>query len=335
MATPPDETDLMRATLKSIAKDLNLSHMTVSRALSGHPNVKPATRDLILARARELGYVKSSAANAMRGDPTAIVGLLLPNIVNEFYARFANTLALLCADSGYDLVIHLTNDEADREYQALARLQALQAGTVIMVPTPVAHPDTPRFHDHMRLIEFIRTRPHSNVVGRLIIEDAPTIAAAVDHLAHRGHMRIAFIGADESLSSGKDRAAAFRAAIAAQSLTDNPDLIRTGAPGFAMGRSQMEVLLDRPTPPDAVICGGFEICSGALDACLRRDVDLPGALAFVGYGNPSAYQWIVGGITTIDLSADDIAERAMKLLLDKTSKDEVRSPTRLLIRNST
>ena len=85
----------MRATLKSIARDLNVSHMTVSRALSGHPNVKAETRDLILARAHELGYVKSFAANAMRGDPTAIVGLLLPNIVNEFYARFANTLALL------------------------------------------------------------------------------------------------------------------------------------------------------------------------------------------------------------------------------------------------
>ena len=88
----------MRVTIKSIARDLGLSHMTVSRALSGHGNVHPDTRDKVLARAREVGYVRSSAANAMRGDPTGIVGLLLPNIVNEFYARFANTLALLCAD---------------------------------------------------------------------------------------------------------------------------------------------------------------------------------------------------------------------------------------------
>ena len=71
----------MRATIKSIARDLDISHMTVSRALSGNPNVKAGTRALILARAKELGYVKSAAANAMRGGQSAIIGLLLPNIV--------------------------------------------------------------------------------------------------------------------------------------------------------------------------------------------------------------------------------------------------------------
>ena len=325
----------MRATIKSIAKDLDLSHMTVSRALSGHPNVKTATRKIILEHARKLGYVRNSAANAMRGGPTAIVGLLLPNIINEFYARFANTLALLCADQGYDLVIHLTNDEAEREYQSLVRLHSLQAATVIMVPTPVAHPDTARFHDHMRLIEFIRTRPETKAVGRLLIEDAPSIATAVESLAKAGRMRIAFIGADESMSSGRGRVTAYRAALGKFSLPPDPALIRTGAPGFAMGRREMNTLLDRSAPPDGVICGGFEISNGALDACLRRDVDLPGSLSFVGFGNPSAYQWIAGGISTIDLSADDIAERAMTLLVDGTAIGEISSPTRFLIRKST
>ena len=73
-----------RVTIKSIAKDLGISHMTVSRALSNHPNVLQETRDAVQKRARELGYVKSAAAKAMRGDDTRIVGLLLPNILNDF-----------------------------------------------------------------------------------------------------------------------------------------------------------------------------------------------------------------------------------------------------------
>ena len=85
--------------------------MTVSRALSDNPNVSAETRQLTQARARAVRcYVKSSAANTMRGSPTAIVGLLLRN---------------LCADSGLDLVIHLINDDAARERQSLLRLHAL------------------------------------------------------------------------------------------------------------------------------------------------------------------------------------------------------------------
>ena len=76
-----------RVTIKSIAKDLGISHMTVSRALSDNPKVKAETRTAVILRAQELGYVKSGAAKAMRGDQTTIVGLLLPNLANEFYAR--------------------------------------------------------------------------------------------------------------------------------------------------------------------------------------------------------------------------------------------------------
>lgn len=324
----------MRVTIKSIAKDLGLSHMTVSRALSGHGSVREATRDTVLARARELGYVRNSAANAMRGDPTGIVGLLLPNIVNEFYARFANTLALLCADEGLDLVIHLTDDDAAREHQSLLRLQGLQARSVIYVPVPETHPDTARFAGHMRLIELIRRRAAGDEAGRLMIDDGPAIAAAVDRLADRGRARIAFIGADLSMSSGKARAAAFRTALARRGLAERAELIRTGMPGFAMGRAEMSALLDAPDPPDAVVCGGFEISNGALDACLRARIAMPDALSFVGYGDPAAYRWIAGGITTIALSPEDIAERALAVLVDEHANGERVSPTRLEVRVS-
>ena len=125
-----------RVTIKSIAEDLGISHMTVSRALSNHPNVLKETREAVLKRARELGYVKSAAARAMRGDETRIVGLLLPNIVNEFYARFANTMALACEAQSLQLIIHLTGDDPGAEEKALERLHEVQAQGVVMVPSP-------------------------------------------------------------------------------------------------------------------------------------------------------------------------------------------------------
>ena len=106
----------------------------------------------------------------MRGGQSAIIGLLLPNIINEFYARFANSLAILCADRSLDLVIHLTNDDPEREQQSLLRLQALQASTVILVPAPDAVDTSERFATSMRIIELIRTRHGAEVRGKLLIE---------------------------------------------------------------------------------------------------------------------------------------------------------------------
>ncbi len=308
--------------------------MTVSRALSGHPNVKPSTREKVLGRAHELGYVRNSAATAMRGEATEIVGLLLPNLVNEFYSQVANTLALLCADRNHDLVIHLTNDEPARERQSLLRLRALQASTVFMVPTPEAPPDAPPFPEDFRIIELIRTRAEDDRAGQLLIDDGPSIAAAAAHLIAQGHRRIGFIGASASMSSGRARLAAFRKATGALDRPEDPALVRTGAPGFAMGQEKMAGLLDLPAPPSAVICGGFEISNGALDLCLRRGVRFPGDLAFVGYGDPSFYRWICGGITTIGLSADAIAERAAGMLADTGRPGRAVVPAQFVIRHS-
>lgn len=328
----------MRATIKSIAKDLDISHMTVSRALSGNPNVNPETRALILAHAQALGYVKNSAANAMRGDPTAIIGLLLPNIINEFYARFANTLAILCADRGLDLVIHLTNDDPDREHQSLQRMQALQASTVIVVPAPAGRAAPKQITASLRIIELIRTRQGADVWGKLLINDAPAIEAAVAHLLRIGKQRIAFIGADASMSSGRGRLGAFEGALHAQGRRLDPNLVKTGAPGFVMGQMNMAQLLSLATPPDALICGGFEISSGALDCCLRKGQRFPQDIAFVGYGDPISYSWIGTGISTIDISPEALATQASHMLSAKQEAGTVNticSATTFVMRGST
>lgn len=304
----------LRVTIKSIARDLDISHMTVSRALSGNPNVNAETRALILSRAKELGYIKSSAAMAMRGNPTAIIGLLLPNIVNEFYARFANALGIHCASMGLDLVIHLTNDDSELEQKLLLRLQALQAATVILVPAPSAETPVKQFPMSMRLIELIRTRNHPDAFSRLLIEDGAAIVAAVAHLVSIGRRHIAFIGAEPSMSSGRGRKTAFEAALKSQGILAQADLIKTGAPGFKMGRRCMNELLDLAEPPDALICGGFEISNGALECCLEQGIEFPRDIAFVGYGDPISYRWIRQGISTIDVSPDDLAQKAIGLL---------------------
>ncbi len=326
-----------RATIKSIARDLGISHMTVSRALSGSEHVNAKTRRSIVDYAQSIGYVRSSAASVMRGDPTAIVGLLLPNIINEFYARFANHLGTLCAAAGFDLVIHLSDDDWQQEAKSLVRLQSLQACVVLRVPAPRSVDQTVNRINDLKLIDLIRTQDDHQSAGTLMIDDSPSIRLAVEHLVKRGYQRIAYIGAAEVLSSGRSRLRAYTDALESCGFTIEVSLVCTGSPGFEMGRDSMQRLLDSEVAPDALVCGGFEISNGALEVCLMRQLEMPGQLAFVGYGDPAYYRWICGGISTIGLSEQALACAAIEMVQDCVAGRAVSSrtiATELMLRES-
>ena len=328
-----------RVTIKTIARDLGISHMTVSRALSNHPNVNAQTRREILKRAADLGYVKSAAATAMRGDATRIIGLLLPNIVNEFYARFANALAVACDNQGLSLIIHLTDDDAARERQSVLRLREMQANAVIMVPAPKTDGDEDLQLDSFRVLQFIRRRKEGSPASSLLIEDATAIGSAVDHLARTGHRSIAYIGASKDLTSGRARLAAFEDAMVRNALSFEAEFIRTGAPSFELGHQSALSILEAPGPATALVCGGFEISSGALDACLRQGLAMPDDIAFVGYGDPASYKWINGGISTVSLPVEMLAEHALEIVSAVRRPDDFRDENRkvaatLVLRNS-
>ncbi len=305
-----------RVTIKSIAHDLGISHMTVSRALSGHPNVNEETREAVLQHAQKLGYVRSAAAAAMRGEGTRIIGLLLPNIVNEFYARYANALALACDARDHQLIIHLTNDDHVLEHRALLRLQQVQADAVVYVPAPRPGGSEEIRGSGMRLIQLLRHRQETRSTQFVSLNDAVAIGDAVRHLAHGGHRNIGYIGGSEDLSSGRERLHAFRKGLIQAGLEERTDAVHTGSPTFETGRRAVGALL-ADEAIDAVICGGFEISNGALSGCMESTRYRGGHFSLIGYGNPSYYRWIGDGIATVDIPVEELVNGAMELLADQ------------------
>jgi DNA-binding LacI/PurR family transcriptional regulator len=322
-----------RVTIKSIADSLGISHMTVSRALSDHPSVRPETRAAVQARAEAMGYVPSAAARAMRGDTWPILGLVLPNLLNEFYARLADALAREGEAAGLHVAIDLTNDDAALEDRALARLEALNARAVLRVPPPAS---AIRPHGDLKVIDFIR-RSENGQGPALLVDDGPALAEAVDLLVGQGHRRIAYIGADLALSSGAERHRAVAEALARHGLSLQADITHVGRPGFDFGAAAARAIVAARPRATAVITAGFEISNGALDACLEMALSFPRDIAFVGYGDPAAYRWLAGGITTVSLPVEDLARAAVRLATEPQAPDATaipRFPARLVRRGS-
>lgn len=305
-----------RVTIKSIAQDLGISHMTVSRALSQHPKVHEKTRQKVLQRAQELGYVKSAAAIAMRGDKAEIVGLLVPNLINEFYARFSNKLAEICDENGWQPIIHVTNDDIARERKAILKLREIQAGAVVLVPAPESLKDEKKYLSDLQIIQLIRRRETILKSDAVLVDDTAAIIQAVTHLKSLGHTEIAYIGGSTSFSSGRSRQEAFKTGMNQADLTPQSKMMYTDFPSFAMGYKSAESIIGTARAT-AIICGGFEISNGALNAYLQKGLSIPEDISFIGYGDPSYYRWIGSGISTIKIPVDDLAINTAKILKQK------------------
>lgn len=294
--------------------------MTVSRALRGQANVKPETLKAILERAKDLGYVPSAAANTMRGMATPVVGLLLPNLANDFYASFANRFVLACDAWGLVVIIQVTTDEPRLEDMALRRLREQGVKKIVMVPTPSSGDALRPYLKGARILQLIR---HENLPvpsQSLLSDEIAAFDAAVRDLKTTGHSRIGYIGGDISMSTGRARLLAFETALAQNGLLANSDNIINGRPNRKTGAAGLSELLALKEPPSAVMCGGLEISSGALQTLLENDVAMPEQIAFVGYGDPTHYRWLAKGISTIAVPTDALADMAAALIGDDASE---------------
>lgn len=321
-------------TIRDIADALGISHSTVSRALGGHPMISDATRASVARTARRLGYVPSAPARSMRGALSPLVGYVIPDIQNDFYASVAKRIADALAPHGLQLVLSVTEDDPERERRDVRALIEARAGAVIVTPTPAPHAETLRMLARTHAVQLVR-RVGPLATDAVTVDDAAGTRAATTHLVQCGHRRIAYVGAPVSTSSGRARLAGFESALADAGLAPGPTVL--GTPRPESGRIAVERLLGEVPWPTALVLGSSELTLGALLALQAAGVAVPGTLSVVGYGDPTWFSLVGDGVTTVHLPVDEVAQAATTLVLDglraaATPTRAARPPARPTIR---
>lgn len=310
-----------RVTIKDIAAKLGISHTTVSRALSGHHQTKETTRARVRMVAAELGYVPHAGARQMRGKRSRMIGLVIPDIQNDFYATVAKTLAEGCNEAGYQVVLSITEDDPIVEGRHIRELSEARAAGTILVPSPALRRDTAALLHGFPVVQLVRTASHLHA-DWLGIDDQAAIAESTRHLIDLGHRRIAYIGGNEDLSTGAARRRGYLQTFRDVGLDPDPRLIRIGTPRGGFGREAMEQLLAQTPEPTAVVTAGSRITLGVLETIERHGIAVPEDLSLVGFGDPPWFRWWRGGITTIGLPIRDIASAAGSLLVRRIRERE-------------
>jgi LacI family transcriptional regulator len=293
-------------TIKHIADELGVSPSTVARALADHPHIREDTKARVRAVAQRLGYVAHAPAKLMRGGRSTMVGLVIPDVRNDFYATVAQAISESCVGRGYQLMLSITGDDPERELAQVRSLASARAAGIILVPSAAPRRDTIALLARLPHVQLIRGCDALSAPW-FGIDDRASIRIAVERLLASGHRRIGYIGGDLALGTARERRAGYDDALARAGIAADPGLCRHGPGDIAFGRSAALQLLARRPRPTGLVTGASLHTLGMLDALAVSRVAVPGTLSVVAFNDGPALAWRAPGITAIGLPMREIA----------------------------
>ncbi len=296
---------------------------TVSRVMSGHPDVSPGMRERVLRVVQEVGYEPDFLAQSLRRGATFSIGFALSDISNPIIAQIARGAEESLRKAGYSLLV--MNSENDPALDA-AHVRFLQGrhvdGLILSVASErrratldaLAHVEVP-------IIAIDRDFPKRLRASAVLSDHRVGMAAAVDHLLELGHRRIGLVSWPLDLRPGRERLAGLRDAYTARGLPET--FVHVAGP---LTDEQSEVatgdLLDGSEPPTAIIAGANQLLTGCLRAIVKRGLRIGDNLALVTCDDVPLAELYTPPIATI--SRDNVAtgRTAADLLLRRLAGDD-------------
>lgn len=293
-------------TARQVAEHLGVSVSTVGRALSEDPRISAETRLRVRAASEALGYVTNGPARMMRGGSSKLVGLVLPDIRNSFYATIAQSMSQCFDAEGFHIALSVANDDRDVEARHVKDFVSARVAGIVIVPTASPRRETVATLANIPVVQLLRRVPalRSDWFG---IDDAECVRLGTRHLLELGHRRIAYVGGSVDLPTGADRVAGFRRAFAEAGVLPGEAQEVLGGTTDEFGQDAVGRLLRRRPRPTALVCGAVRVTSGVVETLVDRKVAVPDALSVVGFGDPPWARWWGGGLTTLRMPIQEVA----------------------------
>lgn len=299
--------------MADVARAAGVSSATVSYVLSGKRPVAPETRAAVEAAIAELGFTVNSAARSLRTGRSALVALIVPDIVNPFFAQLAATLQEELRGLGIHVVVCNTRARRDEERALLAEAVQQRFAGVVITPFRLLPRD---FEAVTRagLPVVVSADVPFGPVDQVMPEARTATRQALERVTAARRRRIAMIAGPRDATGGDPRLELLRT-LALQFGTSLPrHLVVRGEHTREAGAAGFAELMNRRYRPDAVFCGNDVIAVGAMDKARELGVDIPGDVALVGHDDAVFASLVRPQLTTVRYPAEEVGRAAARLL---------------------
>ncbi len=328
--------------LQEVADRAKVSIATVSRVLNKSDKVVPKTRATVERALSELGYRPSRVARRLRMKEghAHLVGLIIPDIQNPFYAEIARGVEDVAYANEFALLLCNSDENLEKERFYLNVMQAESVDGIVLPPFDDTDPAVLEMVASGMPVVCVDRSLAKTKTDLVEVDNYRGALEAVNHLIDRGHTRIGLIEGRAQVSTNRERRRGYLDALAARGIAPQRELMRAGDFKLASGRVLANELLELRRPPTALFVGNNLMTVGALAALHQRGLRVPGDVAIVGFDDLPWAEALDPPLTVVRQPAYEVGRRAMELLLKRLAAPgapvtTVRLRPELVVRRST
>lgn len=330
-----------KVTIRDVADLVGVHHSTVSRALSPNKRdkISPAVVKKVEKAAKKLGYYRNIVASSLKQNRSFAVGVLIPDLMNPIFPPIIRGIQDTAEAVGYTVITANTDDEPEKERDALRMMQGRSIEGVIMATSRREDPIVEECLENDIPLVLVNRTVDRDGVNAVILDENHGIRAVIDHLLSLKHTRIAHIAGPQHTSTGFQRAKAFSDYLSIHNLPT--DLVEaTNKFTIEEGRRAFRRLLARDNSFSAIVAGNDLIALGCMDAMRDMGLLVPENISITGYDDILFLERMSPALTTVLVPKYEMGCQATKTLLGIIEGENkvpvvLRMQPRLIVRNST
>ncbi len=301
-----------KSTLRDIAKMTGTSISTVSKALNQSTEISESTRTRIIEAARAIHYSFSRNEKIEWNDNQKLIGFMIPDIGNPYFARLWRGVEDIARTHGYSVVACHTGENPELEIEYLYKIQKSNIDGLLAVPVREAN----YLSIDIPLVLLSSVSASCDSVSCVVNNDFRGAYLATKYFLEQGKTKIFFLCGPEDMSVAKNRIQGIKTAFREKNLIFRKEHVYYDNLRFKDGHDSMREILKRNKPPFGVFCSSDIVAIGALDMARGSGYKIPEDISIVGYDDIENDQYLDYPLTTIAQADYQIGSHGMKVLLD-------------------
>lgn len=304
--------------LEDLAKKLNVSNVTISKALRGHPDISTEMKKKVNKLADELGYVPNLMAKNLSSRRSNIIGLVVPKIAHFFFGSIIESVYDEAFKKNYEIVLTVSQENAERERKHILSLLSMKVDGLIVSITQETE-DMAIFERVKKMnipLVFIDRLPNIGCNPSVTVDDFGGAYQATEYFIKKGYRNIAHLGGYSRINIGKARMEGFLKAMNDYNIPVNPDWLIEG--GFAEedGVIGFNKIFDNGDLPQAILGVTYPVALGFYEAAIEKGIDIPHDVEITCFGSNSYKNMVPSVFNFVHQPAKELGEEAVNLILN-------------------
>ncbi len=335
----------MKVTITDIAQAAGLSPATVSLVLNNRPSrISESTKNKIKALAQEMGYRPSFAAVNLRTRRSYTLGLIIPDIRNDYYATYAKGLEDFCQEMNWSMILCTTNQNPLREKQYIEALYAKNIDGIALITTPSSADDSIYASNRELLLStkvpVVQTdlTNYEEPINAVVCDHEKGGYIATHHLLSLGHRKIAFITGPSGLEAAQSRLEGCKRAFKNYNLEWDDSLIYEGDYTYESGLDGIDYLCDKEFT--AVFALNDLMAYGVYNGLSKYNLSVPEDISVIGYDDHFLSAILTVPLTTVRQPVYEMGKEAARILIHAAEHPDAKPvittfELKLILRKST